>query len=871
MSSQKTVYILSLNEIKKTDLQRVGGKAANLGELAHFRSVNIPEGFAITTDAFDVVMESIPRIHPLLDELSCLTDEEREEIIKVSEAIRTTIEKFEFPLTIWREFESHLNRFGIQFSYAVRSSATVEDQPAASFAGQHDTYLNIIGKNSILKHIRKCWASLFTERAVVYRMRNKIDHREVKAAVIIQKLIPSKIAGTLFTADPLSGNRKVSLIDASFGLGEALVSGIVNADSYKVSNHEIIDKKISSKKTAILPRADGGTQQVEIDKDQQQRQALSDEQILDLVKLGKAIEQHFGSPQDIEWCLHENKFYIVQSRPITTLFPVPEVKDENFHVFVSVGHQQMMTDPIKPLGISFFLATSFRPMYETAGRLFVDVSKELSDPAMKEQLFNGLGKSDPLIKDALISLEERGLFQTVKSQRNQHPDVAQSHAFNLQTEIEFNPNLVSDLIACNKKAIETLKTNIQTKSGPDLIDFILDDIKVLKGELARPGSMKAIMTGIKTSWWLNEKMQSWLGEKNVADVLSQSVAHNVTSEMGLALLEVADAIRPYPRVIEFLKNIHDENVLEHLQRIDGGQPAYSALKEFMDQYGMRCVGEIDITRERWAENPSTLLPVILSNVANFTAGEAERKFEQGKQEAKQMEHSLIERLRLLPDGEKKAAETKRMIDIMRNYLGYREYPKYFLVNYYYVYRQALLKEAGKLCQQRVLLCKEDMFYFTLQELREVLHTKRADHQLIKLRREAYHHYEKLQPPRVITSDGEIIRGKYASQNLPPNAIAGLAVSAGVIEGRARVITNLKDADLQAGDILVTTFTDPSWTPLFVSIKGLVTEVGGLVTHGAVIAREYGLPAITGVDHATRLIKDKQQIRVNGTEGYVELL
>ncbi|MEN6460894.1 MAG: PEP-utilizing enzyme, partial [Syntrophomonas sp.] len=246
-------------------------------------------------------------------------------------------------------------------------------------------------------------------------------------------------------------------------------------------------------------------------------------------------------------------------------------------------------------------------------------------------------------------------------------------------------------------------------------------------------------------------------------------------------------------------------------------------------------------------------------------------FEQGRRVALQKEQELLERLEQLPDGKQKAQETERMISLMRNFIGYREYPKYGMINRYFVYKEALLKEAEYLVQANVIHEKEDIFYLTFEELREAVRTNKLAYQLISLRKDEYKLYEKLTPPRVITSDGEIIAGQYKRGNLPAQAVAGLPVSSGVIAGRARVILNMEEADLEAGDILVTSFTDPSWTPLFVSIKGLVTEVGGLMTHGAVIAREYGLPAVVGVENATKLIKDGQRIRVNGTEGYVEIL
>jgi len=693
--------------------------------------------------------------------------------------------------------------------------------------------------------------------------------------VVVQKMVFPQAAGMLFTADPVTSNRKVVSIDASFGLGEALVSGLVNADSYKVRNGKVIEKKISTKKLAVYALKDGGTYEQEIEPERQNKQVLTDEQILQLERIGRKIEEHFGCPQDIEWCLAHDTFSIVQSRPITTLYPIPEAIDQENHVYVSVGHGQMMTDPMKPLGLSFFQLTAGRPMYQAGGRLFVDITQELASPLRREMIVNVLGKSDPLIQDALMTIIERGDFIKSLPDDKQEPSPGKSNQgrppADFQTLNEYDPAIVSHLMKRSQASIDELKQTIQTKSGSDLLDFILEDIQQLKKSLADPQSFGVFMTAMNASSWINEKMQEWLGEKAAADTLSQSVPNNITSEMGLALLDVADGIRPYPEVIEYLQQVKDDGFLDELVKFKGGKEAKDAIYDFLSKYGMRCVGEIDITRPRWSEKPSTLVPIILNNIKNFEPDAGKRRFEQGRQEALEKEQELLDRLKGLPDGEEKAKETKRMISLIRSFIGYREYPKYGIVNRYFAYKQALLKEAERLVQAGVLHEKEDIYYLSFEELREVVRTNKLDYQIISKRKGEYKFYEKLTPPRVITSDGEVIAGEYKRKNLPAEALVGLPVSSGVIEGRARVILNLEDADLGDGDILVTSFTDPSWTPLFVSIKGLVTEVGGLMTHGAVIAREYGLPAVVGVENATQLIKDGQRIRVHGTEGYVEIL
>ncbi|AOZ90910.1 phosphoenolpyruvate synthase [Paenibacillus crassostreae] len=867
--------VLGFQEIEKTQLLLVGGKGLNLGELSKIQGMQVPEGFCVTTVGYQQAIEQNQTYHALLDQLTMLKAEDRDQIGEISRKIRQIIMEAEIPSDVVTAVTHYLSQLGDGHAYAVRSSATAEDLPHASFAGQQDTYLNIIGVDAIMQHISKCWASLFTDRAVIYRMKNKFDHSQVYLSVIVQRMVFPQASGILFTADPITSNRKLLSIDASFGLGEALVSGLVSADCYKVQGEEIVEKMIATKKLAIYGRKEGGTETKQINPDQQKTQTLTEQQILQLARIGRQIEAYFGYPQDIEWCLVDETFYIVQSRPITTLYPIPEANDLENHVYVSVGHQQMMTDPIKPLGLSFYLLITPAPMRKAGGRLFVDSTAMLASPSGRETLVNVLGKSDPLIKDALMTIIEREDFIKLSPDGEKEPGPAKSNKgkppADYQTLIKYDPTIVSDLIKRSQTSIEELKQNIQTKSGSDLFGFILEDIQELKKILSDPQSFGVHMTAMNASSWINEKMNEWLGEKNAADTLSQSVPNNITSEMGLALLDVADVIRPYPEVINYLQHVQDDNFLNGLVKFEGGQETQDAFYDYLSKYGMRCAGEIDITRTRWSEKPTTLVPMILSNIKNFEPNASKRKFEQGRQEALKKEQELLDRLKQLPDGEQKAEETKRMIDLVRNFIGYREYPKYGYIYRFFVYKQALMKEAEQLVQVGVIHEKEDIYDLTFEELHEVIRTNKLDYQIISKRKDEYKFYEKLTPPRVITSDGEIIVGKYKRENLPAEAIVGLPVSSGVIEGRARVILNMEDADLEDGDILVTSFTDPGWTPLFVSIKGLVTEVGGLMTHGAVIAREYGLPAVVGVENATKLIKDGQRIRVHGTEGYIEIL
>jgi rifampicin phosphotransferase len=866
-------YVLGFEEVDQTQVAVVGGKAAHLGELSHIDGIRVPPGFCVTAHAFRRIMGEAPSMGDRLDRLARLNQDEREAIRTLSAEIRRTVEGIAIPDDVAAAITLALARLGEHAAYAVRSSATAEDLPTASFAGQHDTYLNVVGPAAVLQHVSQAWASLFTERAVTYRLRNGFDHRKVHMAVVVQQMVFPQAAGILFTADPTTGNRKVATVEAGFGLGEALVSGLVNADVYNVRDGAVVDKTLGAKRLAIRASPEGGTREQTIEVQRQEQPALTDAQAVRLAQLGRRIEAHFGLPQDIEWCLADDGFEIVQSRPITTLFPIPAAGDDENHVYVSVGHQQMMTDPMRPLGLSLFQLTALPRMYEAGGRLFVDVIQGLASPARRAGLLEVLGKGDPLIGDALQTILDRGDF--VRSIPDAGPGGPPAGAGGPPPPIATDPAVVAELVERTQASIAACRREIRAKSGPALLDFVLEDIQELKRVLFDPRSHQAIMAGMEATWWLNDQLEAWLGEKNAADTLTQSAPENVTSEMGLALLDVADAIRRHPEVVGFLRAVEDgdedEDFVDRLAELDGGREARDAIRAYLDKYGMRCVGEIDITRPRWSERPATLVPVILGNVRSFEPGEAERRFENGRQEALTKERDVLKRLRALPGGEQKAEEAKRMIDRVRTFSGYREYPKYGIVSRYFVYKHALLEEAERLVQADVLPEKEDIFYLTFQELHDVVRTHSVDYELIFQRKHAFRSYQALTPPRVLTSDGEAVAGAYRRDDLPSGALVGLPVSAGTIEGRARVVLDMGEAEFEPGDILVTAHTDPSWSPLFVAINGLVTEVGGLMTHGAVIAREYGLPAVVGVEHATRLIRDGQWIRVHGTDGYVEIL
>ena len=386
-------YVLGFEEIDQTQVAVAGGKGAHLGEVSRIEGIRVPAGFCVTTDAFQRIMADASSIEARLDRLSRLEPDDRGAIRALSAEIRRVLEGIAIPDDLAAAITRSLARFGERAAYAVRSSATAEDLPSASFAGQQDTYLNVVGPAAVLHHVSRCWASLFSERAVTYRLRNGFDGRKVRMAVVVQRMVFPQAAGVLFTADPVTCSRKVASVEASLGLGEALISGLVNADVYKVQRRRGRrqgGRHQAARHPRLACRRHAGTGG---------RAGASGAAGADgcagraARAAGPADRSALRPPQDIEWCLVDDGFQIVQSRPITTLFPIPAADDRENHVYISVGHGQMMTDPMKPLGLSMWQLTTARPTYEAGGRLFVDVTRQLASPASRAGVLGVLGRS----------------------------------------------------------------------------------------------------------------------------------------------------------------------------------------------------------------------------------------------------------------------------------------------------------------------------------------------------------------------------------------------------------------------------------------------------------------------------------------------
>jgi pyruvate,water dikinase len=878
-------YTLSFDEVDGTRLPEVGGKGANLGELTR-AGFPVPPGFCVTTAAYRDFVRTSGELNALLDSLDRVTHEDLDKIGILGARIRHHLEALTVPAGVRSAVLAAWRDLGSEQAYAVRSSATAEDLPSASFAGQQDTFLNVRGEGRLLDAVRRCWVSLFTDRAIAYRAKHGFRHRAVLLAVVVQRMVVPEASGILFTADPITGRRKTVCIDASFGLGEALVAGLVTADLYQVRAGTIVTKRVSRKALAIRPLSDGGTVTEALRPEEQERQTLPDDRILELAGLGLRIEEHYGREQDIEWCLADDKFFIVQARPITSLYPAPRAVDGRLHLYASFGHVQMMTEAMKPLGIS--VLRTFVPVgdrapsgeselfQEAGGRLFVDLNPVLRYRRLRRLVPRVLPLADERIARAVAEFLKREEYRAAL-----RPEKLLEPSFALKAAT-FLLSVLGTLLFCNlgcgvkeiERAMEGLITErrrrVEEARGAERIRRIRSMLRSLFPDLVKREVLQSVLPGVIAFRLIGSLSQRWLGDTAELASLGRSPPGNVTTEMGLALGDVADIVRAHPGAIERLRLATDETLDRDLREIAGGEDVRHAFQAFLGRYGMRCTGEIDITRQRWREAPTQLIPAIEGYLRGGAPRQHRRDFDTGKVEAERAAARLLERLRASPGGAIKATVMRRLITVYRSRIGLREHPKYYIVRVLDLAKRAILEEGTGLVRAGLLRSPDEVFWFSLEELEGILRTRRVDRAVLDARRDRFERDVGLRPPRVITSEGEVVTAK-AGMAVPEGALAGSAASAGVVEGRARVVRKLEGSKLQKGEILIAPYTDPAWTPLFPLASGLVTEVGGLMTHGAVVAREYGIPAVVGVDRATEAIPDGSLVRVNGSEGYVEIV
>lgn len=824
------MYLLNINKKEAASIQISGGKGASLARLSQRFPDRVPGGFIITTEFFKKYI--LPAVK------------------EAGNDRKSAVAGLILPAEAAELIQSAYEDMGSQVSVAVRSSATAEDLPDASFAGQQDTYLNISGSDAVIKAVLNCFASLYNQRAISYRNKNKFDENEVQMAVVVQKMVDAKAAGVMFTADPITSDRFTIAIEAVEGLGEELVSGRKTPVTWTV-------------KDGIKQRSGG-------------KPCLTKEQVTALAAIGKKIEKEFGSPQDIEWCFDGMKFYIVQSRGITTLYPCPSSADGFKRCFISVGHLQMMTDTMLPLGISLWeLMSKTVKVTEIGGRPYMEITHNLNSPVGRALVRQKLSNSDELMNSAFNQvLARKDYIRSIpKGQKSDFAipkDVGKCITAGLRIYRKNDPAIIDGYNRRMEAAILKTRKGLAKLSGKEILDFIVSDTDDLMKGLFDPEGLGPLLVTFFLTKPIDKAGKILLGKDNISVEVSKSIKGNISSEMGFYVSRIADVSRNFPEVVKYLETAGDSFLIDELRKLQGGEEAAIAFEEFFQRYGMRCPGEIDIAKPRFAEEPGKILPTVLADI-RLPKGHAEQRLLQGKQESDEAVKSMVSAAQK-KWGAGRAKKLARQLSFYRNFLGLRESPKYYWMKRYWEYKQAILKESEKLVRQGRLRSVDDIFYLRLPELEGLFAGEyEPDYKKIDALREDYEKYASFTPPRLMFSDGEVVEGEYNRQ-VPDGALPGLAVSGGVAIGRARVVLDIKEAGkIEKGDILVTKFTDPSWTPAFISVGGLVTEVGGMATHGAVITREYGLPAVVGVIDATKHIKDGDQIRVDGNLGYVEFL
>jgi rifampicin phosphotransferase len=873
-----TKYILPFSQVRAADLPRVGGKGANLGEMVA-AGVAVPDGFCVTTEAFDQFLAASPAAAGLMASVDALEPDDLDGVRRLGAQLREQLEATPIPDQVAAEIRDAFEHQDHDHAWAVRSSATLEDLAEASFAGQQDTYLNVRGLDPLLDRVRACWASLFTDRAISYRRQHGFGSGVAKLSVVVQRMVQSEVSGIMFTADPLSGHRGVASIDASWGLGEALVSGIVEADNYQLerATGAMLNLRVGAKAIEIVATTQG-TEQREVSPERRAMRALNDAQLAALIELASRVEAHYGTPQDIEWCIEGGELFLVQTRPITTLFPIPAGPDDGLHVYISVSHVQVMTDPISPLGIDTIAQLfpvgknhSHQPcplIHGAGGRIYMDATPAMLRGVTRKLVPQAMTLIDKQMAELLRQVVTREGFT-----RGDDRTRANLWRFGRRLMFPVLRRVIANLLwrspTTNRAAVERMMQELPARWRRSL-DAATDGNQRLQAarellwtslEKLLLGCFHVVITGM-IAWKLLRKLTG--DDPRVAD-LTRGLDGNVTTQMDLELGDLADVIRAHDALYQRLRE--DIGALTRpgaLEGLDGAAQLQEGWRTFVDAYGHRAIGEIDISKIRWAEDPSSLLQALAGMLREPGIGSHRAQQRAATQAADQAARGLIETA-----GVGRRWLIRRLIPRMRAGLSVREHPKFVVMRGVFMVRRAIETIAEELVASARLDQIEDVWWLGYDDIERALDGARV-HDLVAARRQAYGGFAKLRAPRVITSEGEIPR-PVRSGTLPAGTFAGVSASAGIVEGIARVITDPTTEILHAGEILVAPFTDPGWTPLFIHASALVMEVGGLMTHGSVVAREYGIPAVVGVDDATRVITNGQRIRVDGDSGLVTIL
>ncbi|GAU69546.1 phosphoenolpyruvate synthase family protein [Streptomyces sp. NBRC 110611] len=814
--------LIDLQRIDSSMTNLVGGKAAALGEMLQAGEL-VPDGFCLTTAAFDGLSSAA-------DELP---DGLRAQIVTAYE------------------------RLGAG-AVAVRSSATAEDLPFASFAGQQDTYLDVVGADAVVKAVQNCWASLWNERAVQYREANGIGHDTARMAVIVQRMVDPEVAGVLFTANPVTGTRTETVVDAAPGLGTAVVDGHGRPDHYVLKDH-----RMSTTRTGCL---DGP-------------------QLDELRSTGLRLQNLFDSPQDVEWAIDKNGLlWLLQSRPVTTLFPLPPRTDRpQPRVYVTNGPVQGMLRPFTRMGFSGqkiafgIILREFglradpldgpAGIVDIGGRMYFDATAALADKGLRGYLGDGwLGGPqgtavlERVRKDLSISPENgraaRRRFKTrvalqlapsiavAAARALLRPAAAPARAQRVLEETERRATAPAHMTAAQRlRFVENVQKAVFHKRTltdlywPVAVGLLAARVPVaLLGDAATAGEVETVLRGMP---------------------------NNTTTEMDLELWHLARRARQHRDVLL------DTPPAELAARYFAGELPEFGLGAFLARYGRRGAAEIDLGVPRWAEDPAPVFSMIANYLLVTDPEQApDRRFAKAAADAEAMLGELVERAR--GRGRVRAGAVGFFLRRARELGGLRELPKFAWLYAIAQMREQILLVGEELADRGLLECCHDVMFLDLREARQAVDG--ADFRdVIAERRETYDREKRRRYiPRVLLSDGTDPEAAAPAAAPREGLLAGVAGAPGTVTAVARVVLDPADARLEPGEILVAPTTDPGWTPLFLTAGGLVAETGSPMAHGPTVAREYGIPAVVSVTGATQLIRSGQRITVDGATGTVDL-
>ncbi|WP_264556114.1 PEP/pyruvate-binding domain-containing protein [Halocatena marina] len=884
-------FIVDLDAVDP-ERERFGGKGATLGALIE-AGFNVPGGFCVTTDAYEILLNN--EVRDAIQSLDDRSAENRTELERRTEEIRSSFRTRELPDELHSQLREAIETHGAA-SYAVRSSATAEDLPSASFAGQHETYLGV-SPDDVADRVLDCLASLFTERAVTYRNQNNIPNADVALAVVVQRMVDAEAAGVLFTADPDSGNRTIASVDAAFGLGETIVAGEVEADNAHVekSTGEVLSYDVGTKQIR-LSLEENDPNRVTLDETEQRARVLSDDNLSDLVRLGVRIESHLESPQDIEWALVDGEFVILQSRPITALFPLPEPMptDGRLHVYLSVGHTQAMAEAMPPLAVDLWTAVIEEMLaeFDTAGergrwaahaggRVYEDIT-----PFLRQSLFRGTIVTGliSMVEHAALGLKElterresefeggvspsivpslgRDAFQLIRTVAPIIPGIVSGYCLSFIRAGEDMPHLRQWYREWGEQAATEI---LEPDDGEQLARTVFDGLPYDTVSLMRevyPRFMP-LMAGMTAGKALKKLFPE---EHATVDAAGRGSSDEVGTRMNLGLDDLEAVAHEYPAVGEALR---DGRTLAEIATVDGGDAFVSELETFLEDFGHRTTGEIDVSRPRWRDDPAGVLQIVRSNLRAGDEETYRSHLRARQQAAKQAVDDLLRKAGQGVLGPLRRPLVRRLLRVYRGYIPLRDEPKQGSAHLFAAWHEGLQHAGEQLAANDQLRDPDDVWYLRKEELFELFESGAAANIDVDSRRREHERFARLDAPALLTSEGEALTTR--TDQCLDGALVGTGVSSGVIEGTARVIHNPSESTLEKGEILVAPSCDPGWTPLFLNASGLVTDVGGRMTHGALVAREYGLPAVMSVSGATKRIETGQRLRVDGSRGTVERL